>query len=132
MIDRRPQNFKNANDDSYALYPRGIELLENGELRGGHGSARPGRRARSPEVARSARRSAGPFSARGHFAEAATEFEAIVEAHPTNDFAHFCLGRALDQDRREPTRPATPRDGGRTCAPTVRDYRIYRQRLLAS
>ena len=30
-----------------------------------------------------------------HYAEAATEFEAVVETHPVNDYAHFCLGRAL-------------------------------------
>ena len=30
------------------------------------------------------------------FAEAAEEFEAVVERYPVNDFAHFCLGRALD------------------------------------
>ena len=29
------------------------------------------------------------------FAEAAAEFEAVVETHPVNDYAHFCLGRAL-------------------------------------
>src|SRR5262249_27410889 len=32
-----------------------------------------------------------------HYAEAATEFEAVVETHPLNDYAPFCLGGALTQ-----------------------------------
>jgi len=31
----------------------------------------------------------------GRFAAAAAEFEAVVDTHQVNDFAHFCLGRAL-------------------------------------
>ncbi len=30
-----------------------------------------------------------------HYGEAATEFEAVVETHPVDDYAHFCLGRSL-------------------------------------
>ena len=33
------------------------------------------------------------------FGEAAEEFEAVVERYPTNDYAHFCLGRSLDPER---------------------------------
>ena len=29
------------------------------------------------------------------FEQAAEEFAAVVERHPVNDYAHFCLGRAL-------------------------------------
>ncbi len=31
----------------------------------------------------------------GRFAAAAIEFRAVVERHQVNDYAHFCLGRAL-------------------------------------
>ncbi len=50
------------------------------------------------------------------FAEAATEFEAVVEQYPTNDFAHFCLGRALDLSGPLRRRQATPRDRGQPAA----------------
>ena len=56
------------------------------------------------------------------------EFEAVVERAPTNDYALFCLGRALMQLGRA--------DGGAQAAharrqperPERRDYRIYRDR----
>ena len=64
------------------------------------------------------------------YAEAAREFEAVVERYPVNDFAHFCLGRALtltgqrDRARRHLAIAANLR-------PERDDYRIYRQRLAA-
>jgi Flp pilus assembly protein TadD len=65
-----------------------------------------------------------------HFEEAVPEFEAVVERYPVNDFAHFCLGRALsligehDRARRHLAIAANLR-------PDRRDYRIYRERLAA-
>ena len=44
------------------------------------------------------------------FAEAAEEFEAVVERYPVNDFAHFCLGRALTLCGRARPRPPPPGD----------------------
>ena len=130
MIDRRPQSFKNANDDSYALYTRGMELLENGDFAaatvplGKVATREPGKSSVREALGRALFRSR-------RFAEAATEFEAVVEQYPTNDFAHFCLGRALDLSGRS--------DDARrhlAIAANLRldreDYRIYRQRLLAS
>ena len=64
------------------------------------------------------------------FAEAATEFEAVVERHPTNDFAQFCLGRSLalsgraDAARRHLAIAASLR-------PDREDYRVYRRRLAS-
>jgi Flp pilus assembly protein TadD len=64
------------------------------------------------------------------FAEAATEFEAVVETHPVNDYAHFCLGRALsligqvDRARHHLALASNLR-------PERRDYRLYRERLAA-
>ena len=130
MIDRRPENFKNANDDSYALYTRGMELLENGDFAaatvplGKVATREPGKSSVREALGRALFRSR-------RFAEAATEFEAVVEQYPTNDFAHFCLGRALDLSGRSD-------DARRHLAiaanlrPDREDYRIYRQRLLAS
>jgi Flp pilus assembly protein TadD len=64
----------------------------------------------------------------GRFAQAAVEFEAVVETQPVNDYAHFCLGRALSKTGRL--------DGARhhlalasNLRPDRRDYRFYRQML---
>ena len=62
------------------------------------------------------------------FDEAAAEFEAVVERHPVNDYAHFCLGRALtsrgerDRARRHLALAAEP--AARPRATTA----IYRER----
>jgi Flp pilus assembly protein TadD len=62
------------------------------------------------------------------FPEAAEEFEAVVERYPVNDFAHFCLGKALalsgrkDRARRHLAIAANLR-------PERPDYRHYRERL---
>ena len=67
----------------------------------------------------------------GRYPEAAREFEAVVELYPVNDFAHFCLGRALtltgerDRARRHLAIAANLR-------PEREDYRMYRQRLARS
>ena len=98
-------------------------------LRAGHGAARrggpPG--AREELGARGARPRLlpqPPASPRPR-----REFEAVVETHPVNDFAHFCLGRALSKTGEPRPRPPPPGAGRRTCGPERRDYRIYRERL---
>src|SRR5581483_7828648 len=64
----------------------------------------------------------------GRYADAGEEFAAVVERHPMNDFAHFCLGRALektgrtDDARRHLALAASIR-------PERADYRHYRDRL---
>jgi uncharacterized protein HemY len=56
------------------------------------------------------------------------EFQAVVDRHPVNDFAHFCLGRSLEKSGR-------PREARKHLAlaasmrPERADYRIYRDRL---
>lgn len=114
-------------DDTYTLYTRGLELLENGDYAA---ATIPLGKVASREPGKSSVREANGralFRSR-RFAEAATEFEAVVERYPTNDFAHFCLGRALDLSGR-------PEDAQRHLAiaanlrPDREDYRIYRQRL---
>jgi Flp pilus assembly protein TadD len=130
MIERRPESSNHIKDDSYALYTRGMELLESGDFAA---AAVPLGKVASREPGKSSVREAlgrALFRSR-RFAEAATEFEAVVEQYPTNDFAHFCLGRALDLSGRSD-------DARRHLAiaanlrPDREDYRIYRQRLLAS
>ena len=95
----------------YTLYRRGMELLEDGDFERGHRAARRGRPPGARRRARCARRSAAPTSATGRFAEAATEFEAVVETHPVNDYAHFCLGPRPQQDRRDAARTPPPGAG---------------------
>jgi len=62
--------------------------------------------------------------------EAAAEFEAVVERYPVNDYAHFCLGRALtltgqrQRARRHLAIAACLR-------PDRRDYRSYREQLAS-
>ncbi len=62
------------------------------------------------------------------FPQAAEEFEAVVERYPVNDFAHFCLGRALDLSGR-PDRARRHLAIAANLRPERSDYRIYRERL---
>ena len=111
----------------YTLYRRGIELLEDGAFE----------QATVPleKVARQAPEKSAVREALGralfrsrHYAEAAAEFEAVVETHPVNDFAHFCLGRALSKTG-ELKRARHHLALASNLRPDRRDYRIYRERL---
>jgi predicted Zn-dependent protease len=65
------------------------------------------------------------------YEEAAEEFEAVVERYPVNDFAHFCLGQALNlvgQKRRAQRHLAIAAN----LRPERRDYRFYWQRLATT
>ena len=61
----------------------------------------------------------------GRYAQAGEEFAAVVERHPVNDYAHFCLGRSLEKTgrtaeaRRHLALAASLR-------PDRGDYRVYR------
>jgi Flp pilus assembly protein TadD len=110
----------------YDLYTRGISLLELGDY---DQAAVPLRKAaRLAPDKTSIREALGRALFRSRrFEEAVPEFEAVVERYPVNDFAHFCLGRALtlcgerDRARRHLAIAANLR-------PERRDYRIYRER----
>lgn len=114
-------------DSTYTLYRRGIELLEDGAYE----------QATVP-LAEAARREPGKTSVRealgrayfrsSHFKQAADEFEAIVEVHPVDDYAHFCLGRALTKtgDRKRARHHLALAANLR---PDRRDYQTYRERL---
>src|SRR5689334_15635745 len=79
-----------------SLYRRGMELLEEGDFE--EATVPLDDAARQAPEKSSVREALGRalFRTR-HYAEAATEFEAVVETHPVNDFAHFCLGRPLSK-----------------------------------
>jgi Flp pilus assembly protein TadD len=117
-------------EETYSLYRRGMELLEDGSFREATVPLAEAAR-RAPEKS-SVREALGRAYFRNRqFAEAATEFEAVVESHPVNDYAHFCLGRALtltghrDRARHHLALASNLR-------PERRDYRIYRDRLRAA
>jgi tetratricopeptide (TPR) repeat protein len=110
----------------YSLYQRGMALLESGDFAQ---ATVPLRKAARIDPEKSSIREAlgrAYFRSR-HFPEAAEEFEAVVERYPVNDYAHFCLGRALTLcgDRQRARRHLAIAANLR---PERRDYRIYRER----
>jgi len=117
-------------DDVYELFKRGTELLESGEF---HQATVPlGKAARLEPEKTSIREALGRAYFRSrHFEEAAVEFQAVVERAPTNDYALFCLGRALMECGR-PADARKPLVLAANLRPDRRDYRIYRDRARAA
>ena len=111
----------------YELYKRGSDLLESGDFAA---AAIPLERARSLEPDKTSIREAlgRAYFRSGRFGRAAKEFEAVVERAPVNDFAHFCLGKALVKTGRvrEARRHAVLAASMR---PDRDDYRKLRDRL---
>ncbi|HUB75432.1 MAG TPA: tetratricopeptide repeat protein [Solirubrobacteraceae bacterium] len=115
-----------ADDDVYDLYRRGSALLESGDFAA---AAVPLRRARDLEPDKGSIREAlgrALFHSQ-HYSEAVAEFEALARSAPTNDYAHFCLGRALQQlgRHREACRPLAI---AACLRPERPEYRAYRDR----
>ena len=113
----------------YDLFTRGTELLESGDF---DAAAVPLERASRLEPDKGSIREAlgRAYFRSGRFAPAAAEFEAVVESHPVDDYAHFCLGRALSktgQKRRARHHLALACN----LRPERRDYRYYRRLLDA-
>jgi tetratricopeptide (TPR) repeat protein len=113
-------------DNVYDLYRNGTRLLEQGDY---HAAAVPLARARDLEPDKTSIREALGRALFGSqcYAEAAAEFEAVVERAPTNDYALFCLGRSLQQlgrhqEARKPLALAC------CLRPERSDYRLYRDR----
>jgi Flp pilus assembly protein TadD len=116
-------------EDVYELYQRGIALLEAGEF---HQAAVPLAKAAKLEPEKTSIREAlgrAYFRSR-QYEEAAVEFQAVVERAPTNDYALFCLGRALMECGR-PADARKPLVLAANLRPDRRDYRIYRDRARA-
>jgi tetratricopeptide (TPR) repeat protein len=127
MAERADQHL---DESLYTLYRRGVELLEDGSFDAATVPLAEAAR-RAPEKS-SVREALGRAYFRNRqFAEAATEFEAVLETHPVNDYAHFCLGRALsltghiERARHHLALASNLR-------PDRNDYRHYRERLAGS
>ena len=117
-------------DDVYDLYQRGHALLKEGHF---HQATVPlGRAAALQPDKTSIREALGRayFHSR-RYAEARDEFAAVVERSPVNDYAHFCLGRALQLTghRVEARRNLRLAAGLR---PDRKDYREYLNRIRAA
>ena len=117
-------------EDVYELFQKGSALLDAGDFAA---AAIPLERARALEPDKSSIREAlgRAYFRTSRFAQAAEEFEAVVERHPVNDYAHFCLGRAFENTGRKrlARRHAALAAGMR---PDRADYRAVLQRLRAA
>ena len=112
---------------TYTLYRRGIELLEDGSFEAATGPLAEAAE-RAPEKS-SVREALGrAYFRTRRFAKAAAEFEAVVETHHVNDYAHFCLGRALTKTG-ETDRARHHLALACNLRPDRSDYRYFRERL---
>ena len=113
-----------ALDSAYDLFRNGTELLERGDC---HAATVPLSRARDLEPGKASVREAlgrALFGAQ-RYEEAATEFRAVTDGAPTNDYALFCLGRSMQllgrhDEARHPLALAC------CLRPERADYRRYR------
>ncbi len=111
-------------EPTYTLYRRGIELLEDGDFE--HATEPLAEAARRAPEKTSVREALGrAYYRSGRFVQAATEFAAVVEVHPVDDYAHFCLGRALSKTG-EVTRARHHLALAANLRPDRDDYRYYR------
>lgn len=117
-------------EDLYGLYQQGMALLVSGDY--GPATVPLEKAAKIAPEKGSIREALGRAYFHCHrYPEAAAEFESIVEDHPVDDYAQFCLGRALtlcgqrDRARHHLAIAACLR-------PDRRDYRMYRERARAS
>ena len=124
------RNPENESERLYTLYRRGVELLADGSF--GEATVPLAEVARNEPEKTSVREALGRAYFRNRqFEEAATEFEAVVDRQPVNDYAHFCLGRALSlTGQRERARHHLALASN--LRPDRGDYRLYRDRLRAA
>ena len=114
-------------DTTFDLYRRGIELLEDADFEQATEPLEAAAR-RAPEKS-SVREALGRAYFRcGRFAAAVAEFEAVLDGHQVDDFAHFCLGRALAKTG-ETERARHHLALAANLRPERRDYRFYRNLL---
>ena len=119
-----------SSEGAYELFRKGSELLEAGDFLA---AAVPLERARSLEPDKSSIREAlgRAYFRSSRFEQAAKEFAAVVERHPVDDYAHFCLGRSLANTGRtaEARRHAALAAHMR---PDRKDYQAFKDRLQAA
>ncbi len=126
MDEMRPYTPR-KDESTYALYRKGVELLEDGSFEEATAPLAEAAR-REPEKS-SVREALGrAYFRNSQYAEAAAEFEAVVSHHAVNDYAHFCLGRALTKTGNV-KRARHHLALASNLRPDRRDYRIYRERL---
>jgi Flp pilus assembly protein TadD len=116
-------------ESTFTLYRRGVELLADEDF---EQATVPLEQAagQAPENA-SVREALGRAYFRlGRFAAAAVEFGAVVESHQVDDYAHFCLGRALSKTG-ETERARHHLALASNLQPERGDYRFYRDQLSA-
>ena len=114
-------------DSTFTLYRRGIELLEEQDFEEAAAPLEEAAR-RAPEKT-SVREALGrAYFRAGRFAAAAEEFAAVVERHQVDDYAHFCLGRALAKTG-DTERARHHLALAANLRPERRDYRFYRELL---
>src|ERR1700721_3794475 len=112
--------------DVYDLFRRGSELLECGDFAA---AAVPLARARALEPDKASIREAlgrALFHSQ-RYREAAEEFRALAAASPTDDYAHFCLGRSLQLLGRH-REACGPLAIAACLRPERSEYRDYRDR----
>ena len=117
-------------NEVYDLFRRGSALLDSRDFAA---AAVPLERASRLEPEKTSIREAlgRAYFHAGRYAAAREEFAAVVERSPVNDFAHFCLGRALEKTgRRVEARRHLKLAAG--LRPDRADYRVYLNRLQAA
>src|SRR5262245_6167983 len=85
-----------AAGDAYALYTRGMELLEKRDYLQAALSLEQARRLEPGKSSIGEALGRAYFHA-GRYAEAAAAFSEVVESRPDDDYAQFCLGRSLEK-----------------------------------
>ena len=119
--------FEADRESTLTLYRRGMELLAEEDFEQAAVPLKAAAR-RAPEKS-SIREALGRAYFRlGRFAAAAAEFEAVVDTHQVNDYAHFCLGRALAKTG-ETERARHHLALASNLRPERSDYRFYRELL---
>ena len=110
-------------DSLYELFQRGTRLLEAGDF---HAAAVSLSRARDLDPEKTSIREALGRALFGsqRYKEAEAEFEAVVERAPTNHYALFCLGRALQKQGKHAEARA-PLTQASLLRPDRGDYRKY-------
>jgi Flp pilus assembly protein TadD len=119
-----------ASDDAYALFQRGLSLLAESHWAQAAVSLEKAKRLEPDKT--SIREALGrAYFRSGRYRRAATEFSAVVEHSPANDYAHFCLGRSFEKlgNRRGARRHLSLAFGMR---PDRTDYRLFRDRVRES
>jgi tetratricopeptide (TPR) repeat protein len=119
-----------ASNDAYALFQRGTSLLAESHWAQAAVSLEKAKRLEPDKT--SIREALGrAYFRSGRYRRAASEFSAVVERSPANDYAHFCLGRSFQKlgDRRAAKRHFSLACGMRPDRP---DYRLYRDRAAAA